>query len=138
MSFKYKVNIWTKLNSFSTGHSQQFIVIQNRIQRFNPFRINITITNYPWSNIYFQTEKWNIKPNKNSSKISPLSILMLLIILSSWRFTVLWKQSSHALPSAAYFCFLITKIVKNVLRHLATIVTRSFSCLTLSTNNNTI
>jgi hypothetical protein len=54
MSFKYKVNIGAKLNPFSTGHSEQSIIIQDRIQRFNPLRINVTITDYPRGDIYFQ------------------------------------------------------------------------------------
>lgn len=49
------VYIWWKAQSFSIWECQQLVVIQNRIQVLDPFRINISIKDDPLSFLQFSS-----------------------------------------------------------------------------------
>ena len=52
MGFEQEVHVGSELNTFTRRHGQETVVVQDRIQRFNPFRINITITDDPRLNFF--------------------------------------------------------------------------------------
>lgn len=39
--------IWRKAETFSIGQGEQFVIVQNRVQVFHPFGINIAIKDNP-------------------------------------------------------------------------------------------
>ena len=42
-----EIHIGAKLNAFSIGHREQAVVVQNAVECFNPFGINVTFANDP-------------------------------------------------------------------------------------------
>lgn len=57
MRFKDEVHIWAKLNPFSARHGEQPIVIQDRIQRLDPLRVDIAIADDPGVHLCFQSRR---------------------------------------------------------------------------------
>ena len=42
-----KVHVWTKLNSLPGRHRQQSVVIQHRVQRLDPLRVDVSVADNP-------------------------------------------------------------------------------------------
>ena len=56
MSLEHKVDVRSELNSFAGRHCQEPVVIQNGIQGFYPFRIDVSIAYNPGLNILRKEE----------------------------------------------------------------------------------
>ena len=52
MRLKQEVHIRAELDPLTRGHGEQSIVIQDRVQGFYPFRVDVTVTNNPGLNIW--------------------------------------------------------------------------------------
>ena len=85
MRLKKEVHIRTKLNPFTGGHCQQSVVIQNWVQRFDPFRINVTITDDPRLDIDWFTNDLPGSIRQNSVRpLASVHVNLSKKLLAEW------------------------------------------------------
>ena len=72
---KYEIHIICETNALSVRQSQKMVVVQHTIERLNPLRINVSVTDNPWSSGQRLLDNWSSSSSQHS--VEPFASVMI-------------------------------------------------------------